>query len=67
MSKVEVYISPLDFLGKRTAMFGMTRTGKSNTVKKIIEITAEISKNATGMLEAVARNSPNSFNPTHSF
>ena len=41
---VEVYISPQDFVGKRTAAFGMTRTGKSNTVKKIIEATAEISK-----------------------
>lgn len=43
---VEVYISPQDFVGKRTAAFGMTRTGKSNTVKKIIEATAEISKKA---------------------
>jgi hypothetical protein len=43
---VEVYISPKDFIGKRTALFGMTRTGKSNTVKKIIEATAEISKKA---------------------
>lgn len=34
---VPVYISPLDFLGKRTALFGMTRTGKSNTVKKLIQ------------------------------
>lgn len=43
---VEVFISPQDFIGKRTALFGMTRTGKSNTVKKIIEATAEISKKA---------------------
>jgi hypothetical protein len=43
-SKVEVFISPQDFVGKRTALFGMTRTGKSNTVKKIIEATAEISR-----------------------
>lgn len=40
---VPVYISPLDFLGKRTALFGMTRTGKSNTVKKVIQATVEIS------------------------
>ncbi len=40
---VSVYISPKDFLGKRTALFGMTRTGKSNTVKKIIQSTVEIS------------------------
>lgn len=43
---VEVFISPQDFIGKRTALFGMTRTGKSNTVKKIIEATAEISSKA---------------------
>jgi DNA helicase HerA-like ATPase len=41
---VDVFISPQDFVGKRTALFGMTRTGKSNTVKKIIEATVEISK-----------------------
>lgn len=41
---VSVYINPKDFLGKRTALFGMTRTGKSNTVKKIIQATVEISK-----------------------
>lgn len=33
-----------DILGKRTALFGMTRTGKSNTVKKLIEATEELSK-----------------------
>jgi DNA helicase HerA-like ATPase len=46
-SLVEVFISPQDFVGKRTALFGMTRTGKSNTVKKIIEATAEISAKAS--------------------
>jgi hypothetical protein len=40
---VPVYVSPLDFVGKRTALFGMTRTGKSNTVKKIVESVAELS------------------------
>lgn len=43
LESVSVYISPKDFLGKRTALFGMTRTGKSNTVKKIIQATVEIS------------------------
>lgn len=42
----EVKISPVDFLGKRTALFGMTRTGKSNTVKKIIEATIGLSTQA---------------------
>lgn len=39
---VPVYVSAFDYLGKRTALFGMTRTGKSNTVKMIIKATAEI-------------------------
>lgn len=41
---VPVYINPKDFLKNRTACFGMTRTGKSNTVKKIIECTIELAK-----------------------
>ena len=44
---IPVYVSPSDFLGKRTALFGMTRTGKSNTVKKVMEATSEISNKAT--------------------
>lgn len=43
INKVEVFINPNDMLGKRTALFGMTRTGKSNSVKKVIEATVEIS------------------------
>lgn len=43
---VKVYVSPKDFIGKRTALFGMTRTGKSNTVKKIIEATEKTSFNS---------------------
>lgn len=42
--EVPVYVSALDFVGKRTALFGMTRTGKSNTVKKLIQSTVEIGK-----------------------
>lgn len=33
---VPVMINPSDFLSRRTAIFGMTRTGKSNTVKTIV-------------------------------
>lgn len=33
---VPVTIQPSDFLGRRTAIYGMTRTGKSNTVKTIL-------------------------------
>jgi DNA helicase HerA-like ATPase len=45
-----VFINPADLLGKRTALFGMTRTGKSNTVKKVIEATAQISSKAKSKL-----------------
>lgn len=41
--EVPVYVSALDFVGKRTALFGMTRTGKSNTVKKILESVKDLS------------------------
>ena len=44
VNNVQVFINPGDVLGKRTALFGMTRTGKSNTVKKIIEASVEISR-----------------------
>ena len=48
--EVPVYVSPQDFLGKRTALFGMTRTGKSNTVKKVIEATVAMGQKAKGTL-----------------
>lgn len=48
---VPVYVSPQDFLGKRTALFGMTRTGKSNTVKKIIEASSLMSDAAPRSLD----------------
>ena len=47
---VPVYVRADDFLGKRTALFGMTRTGKSNTVKKVIEATVALSRLAPGDL-----------------
>lgn len=37
VSSVEVFISPTDLLGQKTAVFGMTRTGKSNTTKVMIQ------------------------------
>lgn len=37
-SRVSVYVSPSDFIGARTALFGKTRTGKSNTVKVIAQM-----------------------------
>lgn len=41
-----VYINSIDILGKRIALFGMTRTGKSNTIKKLIEATETLSSEA---------------------
>lgn len=41
-AEVPVYVNAFDYLGKRTALFGMTRTGKSNTVKMVIQATAEL-------------------------
>lgn len=56
--EVPVYVSPEDFLGKRTALFGMTRTGKSNTVKKIIEATVTMSEKAPLQLDSDTLNPP---------
>lgn len=49
--EVPVFVSTYDFLGKRTALFGMTRTGKSNSVKKIMQATRELSSGGEGRLE----------------
>ncbi len=56
--KVPVYVSPRDFLGKRTALFGMTRTGKSNTVKKIIQSSVQMGEAATNSLGEPAHEQP---------
>ena len=37
---VDVQIQPTDFLSRRTAVLGMTRTGKSNTVKTTVSAVA---------------------------
>ncbi len=34
---IEVYVSPGDFVANRTALFGKTRMGKSNTIKVILD------------------------------
>jgi DNA helicase HerA-like ATPase len=49
--EVPVFVAPRDFLGTRTALFGMTRTGKSNTVKKVIQATVAMSEKAPERLE----------------
>lgn len=49
---VKVKIHPADFLARRTAVLGMTRTGKSNTVKTTIAAVARIAtpENPIGQL-----------------
>ncbi|SOY39573.1 ATP-binding protein [Cupriavidus taiwanensis] len=42
--KVKVMIQPSDFLARRTAVLGMTRTGKSNTVKTTVASVAMAAK-----------------------
>ena len=37
ISSVPVLVTPTDLLGQKTALFGMTRTGKSNTTKIILK------------------------------
>ena len=41
--KTPFYIQPSDFLARRTAVLGMTRTGKSNMIKQTISVVKDIS------------------------
>ena len=41
---VGVFVSPSDFIGSRTALFGKTRTGKSNTVKVIAQMVLDAAR-----------------------
>ncbi len=36
--KVVFYLNAIDFLARRSAVFGMTRTGKSNMVKQLVSV-----------------------------
>ena len=49
--QVPVFVHSPDFAGKRTALFGMTRTGKSNTLKRIIQACVEMSEKAPKKLD----------------
>lgn len=42
ISGVHVAITPTDLLGQKTALFGMTRTGKSNTTKVMVKSIFEL-------------------------
>ena len=37
-SRAVFHLNAVDFLARRTAVFGMTRTGKSNTVKQLVSV-----------------------------
>ena len=41
---VPFYIQPSDFLARRTAVLGMTRTGKSNMIKQTVSVVKKISE-----------------------
>lgn len=45
--KVPFRIEPADFLARRTAVLGMTRTGKSNMIKQTISVVKNISEKST--------------------
>lgn len=40
--KVSVFIQPADFLARRTAVLGMTRTGKSNMIKQMVSVVKRV-------------------------
>ena len=41
--KTPVFVNPKDFLARRTAVLGMTRTGKSNTIKQLVSVVKRVS------------------------
>ena len=43
--KVKFCIQPADFLARRTAVLGMTRTGKSNMIKQTVSVVKNVSDN----------------------
>lgn len=63
LDAVPVYITSKDFLGKRTALFGMTRTGKSNTIKKVVQATHDLSEKGKNLDETIDPQDPESFLP----
>jgi len=40
------HLNAVDFLARRTAIFGMTRTGKSNTVKQLVSVVMRTSRDS---------------------
>ncbi|NVK65000.1 MAG: ATP-binding protein [Flavobacteriales bacterium] len=62
-SQESVLMHTKDILGKRTALFGMTRTGKSNTVKKLIEATEELSQKSNQQSDQRSTNFEDNLSP----
>ncbi len=60
-----VYMHTQDILGKRTALFGMTRTGKSNTVKKLIQATEELSAKSKKQTRSMKESFEDNIKPFH--
>lgn len=56
--EVPVFVYSPDFAGKRTALFGMTRTGKSNTLKRIIQACVEMSDKSPRKLDVGTPEAP---------
>lgn len=40
--QVPVFVQPADFLARRTAVLGMTRTGKSNMIKQLVSVVKRV-------------------------
>jgi len=40
--KVPAFVQPTDFLARRTAVLGMTRTGKSNMIKQMVSVVKRV-------------------------
>lgn len=49
-TKVTVSIQPSDFLARRTAVLGMTRTGKSNMVKQMVSVVKRVADESTARI-----------------
>jgi len=43
-SRAVFHLNAVDFLARRTAVFGMTRTGKSNTIKQLVSVVKHTSR-----------------------
>jgi hypothetical protein len=55
---VPTYIYPVDLLSQKTALFGMTRTGKSNTTKIIAKAVYELRYPNQPLKEGAKKNEP---------